>query len=153
MSSRSAADRQDGLHNIITTDEFQAALFGAIERHFAPLFEPDLKEALRRYVNKGRRNTPHSVNVHAVANGGPTQLVDIDEERIELWIQNNGIAPVSLGNKQVTVGGANDPNGGIVLAPGNMLIINNNIAEWWAVSATDGQDVRILDVAGGVIKP
>jgi hypothetical protein len=151
VERRNAVSDQDGLHNVLTTPEFQAVLYGAIERKFAELIEPDLKELIRRYVSQADHVTPSSVNVRAAANGGPTKLVERNDYRIEVWVYNNGNAPIYIGGRQVTVGSPNDPNGGIPVQPAGEKFIRG-IGEWWAVSAIDGQDVRVLDMVAGIAR-
>ncbi len=50
----------------------------------------------------------------------------------------------------MTTGGINDPNGGIPIATNTGFVLDSNVGELWAVSGTTKQDVRVLEVSGGL---
>jgi len=145
--------RQDGLHNVLMTTEFQAALLTAVKASFGPLIEPEFLEELRRYVQKGRRNDSRSyaVGVEPPAAGvaGRVNILPRDESRVRAFIFNSvGGQTIFIGGRQVTVGGANDASGGIPILAGQGMWIDGTIGELWAVSSAAGQDVRVLDICG-----
>lgn len=153
MSSTADALRlQDGLHNIVTSPDFQAALRGAVEKSFGPLIEPEFLEELRRYVQKARRNDSRSYAVGAEppAAGvvGRVKILERDESRVRAFVFNNGAQTIFVGGRQVTTGAANDPSGGIPIAINTGLWIDGTVGELWAVSSAAGQDVRVLDLCG-----
>ena len=144
--------RQDGLHNILTSEEFQAVLMAAVQSAFGPLVEPDFLEELRRFVQKGRRNDSRSyaVGVEPPAAGavGRQCILPRDESRVRAFVFNNGGQTVFLGGRQVTAGGVNDASGGIPLAAAQGMWIDGTVGELYAVSTQPGQDVRVLDLCG-----
>jgi hypothetical protein len=145
---------QDGLHAIVQTPDGALVLSRglAMLSAFGPIFQPDLFEALRRFIQKGRRNDSRSYRVGieppAATRKGRVLVSERNESRIEVLIVNNGSAPIYVGGRQVTVGGPDDPSGGVPIAPGTGLVFTNNIGEFWAVAGLDGQDVRVLEVFG-----
>jgi len=110
-------------------------------------------ELLRRFLTKGRRNDSrsYSVGIEPPASGktGRVKILERDEYRVDAIIYNAGAAVIYIGGRQVTVGGLNDANGGIPIQSNTGLILDRNVGELWAVSGTDAQDVRILDIHGG----
>lgn len=148
------AIQQDGQHDVVLSPEIQNAMAKAVAAYLGPLFEPDLLERIRRFVSKGDRNDTrsYSVGVEPPAAGavGRVRILERDPSRVEAMIYNFGAAVIFIGGRQVTVGGLNDPSGGIPIQPNTGLIIDQNIGELYAVSGTVGQDVRVLDVAGGI---
>jgi hypothetical protein len=149
------AIQQDGQHDVVLSPEIQSAMAKAVASYLGPLFEPDLIERIRRFVSKGDRNDARSFSVGVeppatAAATGRVRILERDPSRVEALIYNFGSAVVFIGGRQVTVGGLNDPSGGIPIQPNTGLVLDNNIGELYAVSGTVGQDVRVLDVAGGI---
>lgn len=151
---RSALDQQDGLHNVVTTPEFQAALFGAIDRKFAPLTDPELLELLRRYISPAYRNDSRSYDVGAEppAAGvtGRVRILERDPQRRRAFIFNLGAQTVFIGGRQVTVGGLNDASGGIPILTNTGMWLEQDCGELWAVSSAAHQDVRVLELMDGI---
>jgi hypothetical protein len=145
---------QDGLHNLIQTPDFQQVMNVAVASFLGGIFEPDLIEKVRRFVAKGDRNDSRSYRIGTepptAGNPGRTRILDRDPSRVEAIVYNAGSAAVYVGGRQVTVGGLNDASGGIPIQPNTGLILDSNIGELFCISGTDGMDVRVLDIAGGV---
>src|SRR5579859_5689922 len=103
---RTEVEDQDGLHNVVFTPDFQAALYGAIEKGFAPLKDPEFLELLRRFLSPAYRNDSRSyaVGVEPPANGiaGRVKILERDPQRRRALIYNNGL-PGSFGNVDVDV--------------------------------------------------
>ncbi len=146
--------QQDGLHAVIQTPAFTQALTRAIAAYFGPIFEPDIVEAIKRFVAKGRRNDSRSFSVGTdpptASDAGRVKILERDEWRIQAIIYNLGAATVYIGSRAVTPGGINDPNGGIPIATNTGFVLDSNVGELWAVSGTTKQDVRVLEVSGGL---
>ena len=146
----------DGLHNVVTTPEFQAALFGAIEKTFAPLIDPELVELLRRYLSPAYRNDSRSyaVGVEPPASGiaGRVKILERDPQRRRAFVYNNGAnaSAIFIGGRQVTTGGPNDPNGGIPIPQNTGMWIEQDCGELFAVATVAGQDVRVLELMDGL---
>jgi len=143
---------QDGLHNLIETPEFQQVMNQAVASFFGGIFEPDLMERLRRYIAAGDRHDSRSYSIRDAAHGGPIKIAERDPSRVFLMVSNLGANLVYVGGRQVTVGGPNDASGGIPIPANNYppFVINDSVGELWAITANDGMDLRVLDVAGGV---
>jgi hypothetical protein len=147
-----AATLQDGLHNLIQTPDFQQVMNIAIANFFGGIFEPDLMERLRRFIAAGDRHDSRSYSVRDAAHGGPIKIAERDPSRVSLIIANVGANLVYVGGRQVTVGGLNDASGGIPIPAANYppFVISDSVGELWAITANDGMDVRVLDIAGGI---
>ncbi len=147
---------QDALHNIVQTPDGALALSRGLAtlRIFGPLFQPDLIEALQRFLAKGRRNDSRSfaVDVAGPTGKGPIKVLERDESRIRAYFYNAGPQIIYIGGRQVTTGVQNDPSGGIPLPvnPVTPFVWEGNIGEVWAVAITAISDLRVLDVSGGL---
>lgn len=148
--------QKDGQHDagVIINAPLVEAIAQAVAGYIGNLFEPGLLELLRRFLVKGDRNDARSyvVGVEPPASGvaGRVMVLNANPARVEAIIYNNGTAPIYLGGRQVTVGGPNDPSGGIPVQPLTGFILSHNAGELYAVAGTAGQDVRVLETSGGV---
>ena len=145
---------QDGLHNVLTSPEFEAVLYGAIEKKFAPLIDPELVELLRRFLSPSYRNDSRSydVGVEPPAAGvtGRVKILERDPQRRRAFVWNAGAQTVFVGGRQVTVGGLNDPSGGIPIPINTGQWFELACGEMWAVSSAAHQDVRVLELMDGL---
>lgn len=140
---------QDGLHNLIQTPAFQSVMSQAIASYFGPIFEPALIESLRRFLAKSDRADSRS---YAVGVAPATRVAEREIARVELWIYNNDPTnSIYVGGRQVSIGGANDANGGIPIPPKSGLFFGAHVGEFFAVAPAAGLDVRVLDFIGGIL--
>ena len=111
-------------------------------------------ESVRRFVTPGERNDTRSYSVGteppAAGDAGRVRILERDPSRVQAIIYNLGAQTVFIGGRQVTVGGLNDPSGGIPIPTNTGLVLDHNVGELYAISGTTKQDVRVLDIAGGV---
>lgn len=150
------AVQRGGMHDVVQTPEFQAALDQAVSNYIGAN-APGLLELLRRFLTPGDHNASRSFAVGTAAGGpnvsgdsGRVQVLNRDPTRVQALVQNRGTSSVFLGDRQVSVGSLNDGSGGIELLPQAILVFSDNRGELYAVSSVAGQDVRVLDNSGGV---
>ncbi len=68
-------------------------------------------------------------------------VIAANAARKSVTIQNNGTAEIELGGAAVAVGA------GLIVAGGTAYTLDKTTAEIFAISGTDGQDVRVLEEA------
>jgi hypothetical protein len=110
----------------------------------APFFKPlNTLYEVRRFIAKARFNNSWSISVGTTAQ----KVAGWNRNRITLLFFNNSGNIMYIGGVNVTTGTAGDPNAGFPMQSSTGLVVTDNVGEWYAVSGSASQDLRMLEMS------